>query len=31
MLPNPPSMQQVIQAVVMAFEKLFEVECVVVS
>jgi lipoyl(octanoyl) transferase len=31
LLPNPPSMQQVIQAVVRAFENLFEVECVIAS
>ncbi len=31
LLSEPPSMQQVIQAVVSAFENLFEVDCVMVS
>jgi lipoate-protein ligase B len=31
LLPDPPLMEQVIQAVMSAFENLFEVECVIVS
>jgi lipoate-protein ligase B len=31
LLPNPPSMQLVIQAVIGAFESQFELECVLVS